>query len=71
MARQTTCDEERTRDRMKNVYNAQKRNSDGWNDWGMFTAHVVHGLIQEVAELRAKLEAEVIDSGPQRDPFEL
>jgi len=71
MARQTTGDEERTRDRMKNVYNAQKRDPDGWNDWGMFTAHVVHGLVQEVAELRARVEGEGIDTGPERDPFEL
>jgi len=71
MARQTTRDEERTRDRMTKVYNAQKRDSDGWNDWGMFTAHVVHGLLQEVAELRARLEAKGIDTGPERDPFGL
>lgn len=70
MARQTTRDEERARDRMKKVYNGQKEDADGWNDWGMFTAHVVNGLIEEVAQLRAKLESKGIDPGPTRDPFE-
>lgn len=70
MVKQTTRDEERTRDRMKRVYNAQKEDADGWNDWGMFTAHVVHDLVQEVGELRGRLESQGVDPGPERDPFE-
>ena len=71
MPKQTTREEERTRGAMKEVYNAKKENADGWTDWGMFTAHVVHGLVQEVAELRARLRSKGIDPGPERDPFEL
>lgn len=70
MPKRTTPDEERTRDRMKNVYNAQKHDEEGWSDWGMFTAHVVHGLIEEIRKLRPELTARGIDPGPERDPFE-
>ncbi|MCG3127239.1 MAG: hypothetical protein CHACPFDD_02097 [Phycisphaerae bacterium] len=55
---------------MKRVYNGQKLDEDGWADWGMFTAHVVHGLIEEVASLRAKLQAKGVDPGAERDPFD-
>lgn len=71
MPKQTTPAEEHARGRMKNVYNSQKMDAEGWADWGMFTAHVVHGLIEEVASLRDRLVAEGIDPGPERDPFEV
>ncbi|TWT41011.1 hypothetical protein RAS1_37020 [Phycisphaerae bacterium RAS1] len=70
MPKQTMPAEERTRGRMKSVYNTQKLDADGWADWGIYTAHVVHGLIEEVASLRATLVAEGVDLGPERDPFE-
>ena len=70
MPKQTTPAEERTRGCMKSVYNSQKLDADGWADWGMYTAHVVHGLIEEVVSLRARLVAGGVDPGPERDPFE-
>lgn len=70
MPRTTTAANEQTRDRMKGVYNAQKAHPEGWQDWGMFTAHVVHGLIEEVGHLRGLLRANGIKAPPARDPFE-
>ncbi len=69
MPKTTSAPEEQTRDRMKSVYNAQKALREGWQDWGMFTAHVVHGLIREVHELRAGMTAAGIALPPERDPF--
>jgi hypothetical protein len=54
---------------MKHVYNEQKARDDGWQDWGIFTAHVVHGLIEEVRHLRAKMTQAGIRPPPERDPF--
>lgn len=70
MPRQATRAEDSARAEMSQVYNAQKHDADGWDNWGLYTAHVVHGLIEEVASLRARLEAAGINPGPARDPFE-
>lgn len=70
MPKRTTAEEEHTRSEMSRAYNAQKHDPDGWDDWGMFTAHVVHGLIAEVGRLRHMLRCHGIDPGPERDPFE-
>jgi hypothetical protein len=69
MPKQTTQAEEKSRDWMKHVYNEQKARDDGWQDWGMFTAHVVHGLIEEVRHLRAKMTQAGVHPPPERDPF--
>jgi hypothetical protein len=60
---------EQTKRKMICAWEQQKHDPCGWNDWGMYTAHVVHGLICEVEELRKKLIQSNIDPGKSRDPF--
>jgi hypothetical protein len=69
MARSTTAQEERTRDQMSRAFKDEKSRAEGWADWGMFTAHVVHGLIQEVADLRGAMREAGVAEPPNRDPF--
>lgn len=70
MARTPTAAERATKKEMSRAYKAQEHDSDGWPDWREFTAHVVHGLLDEVAELRQQLSRHGLDPGSPRDPFE-
>lgn len=69
MARETTEAEERTRHRMIDVYRQQENLPDGFNDWGMFTAHVVHAQRMEIERLRGLLDQNGVDAGDWDDPL--
>lgn len=70
MPRTTSVQEEHTRVQMTAAYNAQKAGPNGWQDWGMFTAHVVHGLIEEVNVLRAQIQSAGGTVPSKRNPFD-
>lgn len=69
MGRETTDAEERTRHEMTDVYRQQKEWPDGFNDWGMFTGHVVHAQREEIERLRGLLEQKGVDAGDWADPL--
>lgn len=69
MARDTTPDEEETRKLMTGAYKDQEHEPEGFDDWGNFTAHVVHAQRREVARLRSKLSDHGIDPGGWDDPL--
>jgi hypothetical protein len=63
MARDTTPEEEATKHEMIAAYKAQEHSPDGFNDWGMFTANVVHAQRTEIQRLRELLRERGIDAG--------
>lgn len=70
MSRQITPEEEATRSAVSHRYKAQEHQADGYNDWGQYTAHVVHCQRQEIARLRAALQGHGLAPGDWHDPFE-
>jgi len=69
MTRDNTPDEDRTKHEMIDTYRVQEHLPDGFNDWGMFTAHVVHSQRKEIDRLRALLEGHSIEAGEWEDPL--
>lgn len=69
MSRPTTPDEEATRKEMTRLYKTQEHAPDDYNDWGQFTAHVVHSQRLEIVRLRTLLQSRGIDAGDWDDPF--
>jgi len=69
MARDTTPEEEATRHEMIAAYKAQEHSPDGYNDWGMFTAHVVHAQRAEIERLRGLLREHGVEVDEWEDPL--
>ena len=70
MPRDNTDAEDRTKHEMIAVYQAQEHLPEGFDDWGMFTAHVVHTQRTEIERLRGLLEQNGIESGDWDDPLQ-
>ncbi len=70
MPRQITNEEDATRKEMSRRYKAQEHDADGYNDWGQYTAHVVHCQRQEIARLRALLQRRNVEPGEWDEPFQ-
>jgi hypothetical protein len=70
MPTELTSEEATVRKQMSAVYKAQERFTDGYADWGQFTAHVVCTLRAEVLRLRKMLADRKIDAGAWHDPLE-
>lgn len=68
MTRGTSEPEESTRQDMIAAYRAQQT-PEGFDDWGMFTAHVVHAQRVEIERLRHLLREESIEVGQWADPL--
>lgn len=68
MARENTNEEAATRREMTDAYKRQKEDSDGFDDWGKFTAHVVCEQRREIERLRGLLRAKGVDPGAWHDP---
>jgi hypothetical protein len=69
MARSNTPEQDATKHEMIAAYKAQEHTSDGFNDWGVFTAHVVHAQRTEIERLRELLRERGIDAGQWDDPL--
>ena len=69
MARKNTPDEKATRREMTDAYQRQEGSSDGYDDWGMFTAHVVCEQRNEIERLTNLLRDSGADSGTWPDPL--
>ncbi len=69
MPRSTTNEEEETRRLMTRAYRGQKHAQDGFDDWGDFTAHVVHAQRREIGRLRDLLIDQRIDPDRWDDPL--
>jgi len=54
---------------MIDAYQAQEHLPDGFDDWGQFTAHVVHAQRVEIGRLRDLLVQHGIDAGEWDDPL--
>jgi hypothetical protein len=70
MARDTTPEEEATRHEMIAAYKVQEHAPDGFNDWGMFTAHVVHAQRIEIRRLHELLQGRGVGPGEWEDPLD-
>lgn len=69
MARPTTPQEEETRRLMTRAYKGQKYAPNGYDDWGDFTAHVVHAQRGEIDRLRSLIAQQRIDLNLWDDPL--
>lgn len=69
MTRETSEVEERTRQEMIVAYRAQQT-PEGFDDWGRFTAHVVHAQHAEIERLRCLLREQGIGVGEWDDPLD-
>lgn len=69
MPGRTSEDEEETRRLMKLSYKDQQHAPDGFDDWGEFTAHVVHAQRREIDRLRDRLREHGIEPGDWDDPL--
>jgi len=70
MAQDITAEEAAIRRHMSSIYKSQENSPNGFDDWGMFTAHVVYTQRKEIERLRDILKEKNIDPGPWDDPFE-
>jgi predicted N-acyltransferase len=69
MTRETSEPEERARQHMIAAYRAQQA-PEGFDDWGKFTAHVVHAQRMEIERLRRLLREQGIEVGEWDDPLD-
>jgi hypothetical protein len=70
MAQSNTPEEETTKHEMIGAYKAQEHAPNGFNDWGVFTAHVVHAQRTEIQRLHGLLQGRGIDAGQWADPLD-
>jgi hypothetical protein len=70
MARSTSPEEEDTRRLMTRAYKGQEHTPDGFDDWGNFTAHVVHAQRAEIERLRKLVGQQGLELGEWDDPLE-
>lgn len=54
---------------MTRAYKGQEHAIEGYDDWGNFTAHVVHSQRSEIERLRRLLDSQGIDPGGWDDPL--
>jgi hypothetical protein len=69
VAQDITPEEEATRKNMSRIYKNQEHNQTGYDDWGKFTAHVVHSQRNEIDRLRTLCQQKGVDPSAWNDPF--
>lgn len=69
MASENSPDEKATRREMTDAYRRQKESSDGFDDWGMFTAYVVCEQRNEIERHGGLLREGGTDPGTWPDPL--